>query len=300
MREAVFETTGRITYPDEMVFCFNPNIIKVQTKNDVTFTVYSDSGGTGGVFDSTFDHTFTITKRPFLTDEREGASVVELDISSYLQALFNINRSGGMVESKVIHVKVATSVASMTFDVTAVWGAIRIGEVFDAPRKVVHFTKFPFTITYYDKAIKHVGAGDAPSHVTVETNGCETGVYLRWIDAHGFYQYWLFSEGTEESSTKDYGEKLLENFYGSTYGYYGMSRMQGKTTETSKKVCAPLVSQEVFAMLSSVVSSPLVDMYEDGRWVPIRVKAGKTTNSGAHLQDFEITILLPETITQTL
>lgn len=301
MREAVFEGDKKITYPDEVVFCFNPNIVKVQTENEVTFVISSDSGGSNGVFDSTFDRTFTISKKPYLTDSRdEYSSYVELDVSAYIQAFFDINRNGGMVESKVIHVKVSTSAASFSFDVTAIWGAMNIGEQFDGPRTVVHFTRFPFTVTMFDGMIKHVSADDAPDYVTIIEDDSEDGVYLRWIDRHGFYQYWLFQRGTNENKSEEFGEKLLDNFYGSQYGYYGVSRIQGKTMEGTIKACATLVSKDVFSMLLSIHSSPLVDMYTDGTWVPVGIKADTAVDNGNVLQDFEITIILPSIISQSL
>ena len=40
---------------------------------------------------------------------------------------------------------------------------------------------------------------DAGTYITIKL-GCEVenGVYLRWIDRHGFYNYWLFVKGAEQ------------------------------------------------------------------------------------------------------
>ena len=46
-------------------------MITVNTSSDVTFVISSDSGGSGGVFDTTFDRTFTIVKRPYFSDIRD-------------------------------------------------------------------------------------------------------------------------------------------------------------------------------------------------------------------------------------
>ncbi|MBM6759670.1 hypothetical protein [Bacteroides mediterraneensis] len=290
-----------IKYPDDVVFCFNPNMITVNTSSEVTFVISSDGGGIGGVFDSTFDRTFTIVKKPYFEDNRdEYNSYVELDISAYLQACFDINRNSGMVESKVVHVKVTISGESLEFDLTVIWGAMNIGETFNAPRTVTNFTKYPFTVTFFDQKIRHVSVSDVPEYIKVVNNDSEEGVYLRWIDRHGFYQYWLFQEGTNESKSEEYGEQLLDNFYGSQYGYYGVSRMQGKETEETKKACATLVDKDTFNMLLTVHSSPLVDMYVDGNWIPVRVKDSTTSDNGEHLQDFEIEIILPGIISQSL
>lgn len=293
--------SNSMEYPDEVVFCFNPNIVKVYTSGEVTFVISADNGGLYGTFDRTFDRTFTVVRQPYFEDGREDNNkYVELDISSYLQACFDINRSGGMVESKVVHVNVSAGGSSVSFDLTVIWGAINIGEQFNAPRTVTHFTKYPFTVTVFDGKIKHLSVSDVPEYIKVIEDDSEEGVYLRWIDRHGFYQYWLFQEGINESKSEEFGERLLDNFYGSQYGYYGVGRIQGKNMEGTKKACAPLVSREVFYMLLSIHSSPLVDMYVDGAWVPVSIEAGTATDSGEDLQDFEITIVLPDIISQSL
>lgn len=293
--------SNSMEYPDEVVFCFNPNIVKVYTDNEVTFVISTDSGNSTGTFDSTFDRTFTIVRQPYFMDEREDYNkYVELDISSYLQACFDINRSGGMVESKVIYVTVYAGGGSVSFELIVIWGAMNIGEQFNAPRTITHFTKYPFTVTVFDGKIKHLSVSDVPEYIKVIEDDSEEGVYLRWIDRHGFYQYWLFQEGINESKSEEFGERLVDNFYGSQYGYYGVGRIQGKNMEGSKKACAPLVSREVFYMLLSIHSSPLVDMYVDGAWVPVSIEAGAATDSGEDLQDFEITIVLPDIISQSL
>ena len=53
-------------------------------------------------------------------------------------------------------------------------------------------------------------------------------------------------------------------------------------------------------MLLSIHSSPLVDMYVDETWVPVGIKADTAVDSGEHLQDFEITVILPTIISQSL
>lgn len=300
MRTATFEGTKKIYYPDEVAFCFNPNILKVETSNEVTVVISVEGGGLTGVFDSTFDRTFRITKKPWFTDKRQyDEGLVELDLSPYMRALFDIDRNS-MVGSNLIKVKVTTSSSEFDFQMTGIWGAINIGEKFNQPRTVTWFSKFPFTVTIFDGSIKHVDVVEVPDTVKIVENDSECGVYLRWIDRHGFYQYWLFQEGENENKSEEYGERLYDNFSDGQYSYYGVSWMQGKTLEKSFKVCAPLVNKDTFGMLLSVHSSPLVDMYENGTWIPVNVSAATTVDNGNDLQDFEITVIMPDIISQVL
>ena len=41
-------------------------------------------------------------------------------------------------------------------------------------------------------------------------------------------------------------------------------------------------------------------MYVDETWVPVGIKADTAVDSGEHLQDFEITVILPTIISQSL
>lgn len=300
MRTATFEGTKKIYYPDEVAFCFNPNILKVETSNEVTVVIKVEESGLKGVFDATFDRTFRITKKPWYTDKRQyDEGIVELDLSPYMRALFDIDRKS-MVVSHVIMVNVKTSAAEFNFQMTGIWGAINIGEEFNPPRTVTWFSKFPFTVTIFDNGIKHVDVVEVPETVKVVEDDSECGVYLRWIDRHGFYQYWLFQQGENENKSDEYGDRLYDNFSDGQYGYYGVSRSQGKTMEKSFKACAPLVDKRTFGVLLSVHSSPLVDMYVGETWVPVNVSAATTVDNGNDLQDFEITVTLPDIVSQVL
>lgn len=299
MRTATFESKN-IYYPDAVAFCFNPNMLKVETSNEVTVTISAEGSGMGGTFDATFDRTFRIVKKPWYTDQREyEEGLVELDLSPYMRALFEISRPG-MVGSQVITVNVKTSADEFEFTMTAIWGAINIGETFNQPRKVTYFTQFPFTVTVFDGSIKHLDVSEVPDTVTVVENDCGNGVYLRWIDRHGFYQYWLFQQGDNENKSDEYGEKLYGTFSDDDYGYYGVGWNQGKTMEKSFKACAPLVDKETFDMLLTVHSSPLVDMYVGSTWVPVNIASATVTDNGDNLKDFEITITMPDIISQVL
>ena len=139
-----------------------------------------------------------------------------------------------------------------------------------------------------------------PDTVTVVENDCGNGVYLRWIDRHGFYQYWLFQQGDNENKSDEYGEKLYGTFSDGDYGYYGVGWNQGKTMEKSFKACAPLVDNDTFNMLLTVHSSPLVDMYVNSTWVPVNIASVTASDNGENLKDFEITVTMPDVISQVL
>ena len=165
--------------------------------------------------------------------------------------------------------------------------------------KILNTPEAPSTFQYtFDRTFKPLP--DDAVLIKVLFNDCTKGIYLRWLDRHGFLQYWLFQEGDLTGQSSNEGEQLNVDYSNIKYVYNGMSRYQGKTYQTTRKACATLVERETFNMLSSIHSSPIVDMYIDENWIPVNIVVGSFTDNGADLQDFEIQITMPETITQML
>ena len=168
------------------------------------------------------------------------------------------------------------------------FGVIRLDE--EIPASTFEYT--------FDNTFRPVGDGTIINRLVIDD--CGKGVYLRWIDRHGFYQYWLFKEGDNVSQSDAEGELIYQDFSDNDYWYGGVARNQGKTMGRSIRACAPLVDQDTFRMLTTLHASPIVDMWWDGKWVPVNIDNATTTNTGSHLQDFEIEVTLPELMTQSL
>lgn len=336
-----------VTYPDELCFVFNPQIIQV--KGGIL------AGGTA--FDTTIYEIIEGEEYYRYKDSRRNASGdnISIDISTYLQSLFDVYNAEAM-QFKKVKVRILHNIGGIfEFTINCIWGAMNIGEVFNPSRTVVMFRNFPSTISLFNNGsiqarydgetyvpisvdsglvhydfnvflqnakefgmIKILNTPESPStfQFTFDTtfkpipddavlikvlfNDCDKGIYLRWLDRHGFLQYWLFQEGDLIRQSSNEGEKLNIDYSDVKYAYNGMSRYQGKTFQTTRKACAVLVDRYTFNMLSTIHSSPIVDMYIDGNWVPVNIVAGSLADSGADLQDFEIQLTMPETITQIL
>lgn len=128
----------------------------------------------------------------------------------------------------------------------------------------------------------------------IDRDDTESGIYLRWIDRHGFIRYWLFTAGEETREISSELSFIRNNLDDYLYGYYGDNgRRQGYDRTDSIKLCAPLVDRDTFDMLQDLASSPVVDMYlggdwtqEEDQWMSVTIKAGSYTKSTACLQDF--------------
>ena len=130
----------------------------------------------------------------------------------------------------------------------------------------------------------------------IDRDDTEEGIYLRWIDRHGFIRYWLFTQGEETREISSELSFIRNNLaaYNELYGYVGDSgRRQGYDRTDTIKLCAPNIDRDTFDMLQDLTSSPVVDMYlggdwrnEEDIWSGVQIKAGSYTKTTANLQDF--------------
>ncbi|KXB79769.1 hypothetical protein HMPREF1860_00538 [Prevotella amnii] len=140
-------------------------------------------------------------------------------------------------------------------------------------------------------------------------DGYDEGYYLRWIDRHGFYNYYLFKGGDESRKITEKGVFVRNNLmaYDMSYGRMGHAGRQSQMGRRDTiSVCAPLVDSEIWDMLFDVTTSPCVDLFagykEEGVpcWIPITIVPGSYTKQRAALQDFMCNIVMPEVPVQKL
>lgn len=134
------------------------------------------------------------------------------------------------------------------------------------------------------------------------------GYYLRWIDRFGFIEYYLFDAGdlSFKTAPSEYGVSAETEING--FNFEGHNHRYEIKTERSIKVCASNLDANTLEYVSSIVSSPVVDLYmgktKEGTelWQPVHVSGGTYSYNTRHmsLRDFEITVELPNRKTQTL
>lgn len=200
----------------------------------------------------------------------DGLRVDSLNLSK--QAVWNIPVDGMDANDKVRFVLDGVDAAPSTFDNT------------------------------FDLTFKAIGGGN--SIINCKVDNSDDGIYIRWINRHGFYCYWLFANGDESRKVANDGEFLRNNMTGYNFqkGYNGgTGRNQRKTGENSLPVCAPLVDAGTFDFLFDMALSPVVDLYMgSNNWMRVNVSVGTFTKTRKVLQDFVATIVLPETRIQSL
>lgn len=309
-----------------------------------------------------------------------------VDVRQYVQSLFDGMVMGGDLDySQTIKVSEAgktvtftvtalaadgTTIATHTFDIFGVWGAMKAGELYAQHRTVTWFQHYPFTVGVYFPSSTNtaIGINSAPqTPISIASEGIynlllddansgrymtiweligdldpgifedvfdmtfcylfdgvqeeririrlvptniNEGIYLRWIDRHGFWNYWLFKEGNGNRSVGTQGQWYrndLNNWEDVYHWQQTAGRRQNLTRNDIIPVCAPLVDQETFDMLQDVTTSPCVDMYlgkdenDVPRWTAVTVEAGTYTKDVKKPeQDFVMNVVMPEIPVQSL
>ena len=146
--------------------------------------------------------------------------------------------------------------------------------------------------------------------ITVNIVDCPNdGVYLRWINKYGEYNYYLF-QSSIENTTVHKSDIAFDGVYYSTFltnnYHHGTGQSIGNDSEESIKLFASLVDSNTFNMLIGLVESPVVDMflgYSDNgsqNWISITVADGTFAKSTDSLQDFELYLIPNKKQIQTL
>lgn len=161
----------------------------------------------------------------------------------------------------------------------------------------------------FDMTFRFKGGGNKTEKIRINiVDDYDEGYYLRWIDRHGFYCYYLFKAGDEHRKSTSDNLFMRNNLlaYDMSYGYEGYTgRQQQMSREDTVPVCAPLVDSNTWDMLFDIATSPCVDLfagYQEGdpKWVSVTVVAGSYTKSKAALQDFVCNLLMPDVMVQKL
>lgn len=157
----------------------------------------------------------------------------------------------------------------------------------------------PFNITFGDIA-------DRAYIVRLTVSRDTAGIYLRWIDHYGFYQYYLFDEG-EQSGKSKLNSDTIDAEYSTDGRPHAATRAINIENTDTIKCCASNIHRDLLAYIRTIATSPHIELYLGtdihGKelWKPVTA-AAETAKIAAHRQlyDFEFSFTLPNTETQTI
>lgn len=345
MRDVTFDTdtyTGKATFPDEMFFAFNPNYINVAFEDLSTIALvtvevssYAEEGETlesHSIQVSTYNDECSVYISRLvqllfsnLPNERSVKVAMTVSVGDTMLATANGVALWGSLQ-------IGERIGNIGFYPQGASG--------DWRRKVVLFTEYPFKVSVLSPSdsatmtlttshgVKRretlsaagitdvaVSAGDT-INITLDENkevvyvvgdNSKQGYYLRWIDRHGFLQYYLFVKGTVTDKTKLNSTELDAEREAGGMWFGNLTRVMAITNTITAKCSAVNLDKETLAYVETVVLSPYVDLYlgkntdNEEIWLPVKVSAGSYKKSAIDiLQDFEITLEFPDETSQTL
>ena len=134
----------------------------------------------------------------------------------------------------------------------------------------------------------------------------EDGIYLLWIDQYGFWQYFLFAEGTRKS--KNSQSKITVDAEYEQSGRYHEAIRNAHVDNTDTIKCSAMnLKKDILAYVETIYKSPHIEMYigkdfnENEMWVPVNIASGTVDIvADKQLYDYEVSITLPDTASQTI
>jgi len=153
---------------------------------------------------------------------------------------------------------------------------------------------------------------DAPTaakYILLEKAAACPGVYLKWLNAHGGYSYWLFENTYAiDRSAKSLGE--LDHDFENAENSFARTTQIGREVQDSIKIVAELLTEPQRNIVQNLLESPKVYLFtgapfsrSDYRsWIEVSVKttAARIRNPREALTNFTFDIELPARYTQVL
>jgi hypothetical protein len=150
-------------------------------------------------------------------------------------------------------------------------------------------------------------AGDDLGLINFEVSDDKAGFYLRWIDRHGYKQYFLFTKGQTSFKNSPGSSEVFSNDTINDMYFANNSRVSSISCTVTNKCCAVHLDDDVFAYVNTILSSPLIDLYfgkdSQGReiWLPVNIESSTVTyDPNQQLHDVEISFATPDINAQSL
>lgn len=140
------------------------------------------------------------------------------------------------------------------------------------------------------------------------TNFCTDGVYIKWINSLGGWNYWLFSKGQTQTKTKDNGS--LNNDFENLEDTISPLVSLGKTSANTIKVQQKRIISQDKILLSDLLDSAKVYLFTGtpfsqntfNDWIEVNLTNGSFTieNPRSNMYQFDFTLELPPNVTRNL
>lgn len=140
------------------------------------------------------------------------------------------------------------------------------------------------------------------------TDHCPNGIYLKWINSFGGWNYWLFNKGQEQTKTKELG--AINNDFNNLEDTISPLISLGKSSENIIKVREQRIKDYDKELLTDLLDSAKVYLFTGlpfsqntfNDWIEVNISGGSfvVENPRSDLYRLDLTIELPTNITRTL
>lgn len=332
--------TNTITYPSEVCYAFNRNIVKLQ-----------------GTINTSYTLTITLGTKSYSDTRTMFNGGVVWDISKYLQMFFKKEEIISGVVQKDIYIAIPD--ADFSASVKVIWGCVNItdriqevtdtindgkvsffgfaldsfktyirsarGSIIEVPNSKLRngintLSLADFDLTdaekvYVDMIVKadrstfddsfdifFLWANVQQVRYTF-IKECENGLAVRWIDNLGLWHKRSFMQAQTRLTTaliSDQWNDYQMSEDDATNGFYGFQRQQGYETSYEQQIGIPNATKEEWRVLKTIVSSPIVQANINDAWYDVNVPAGTLEIPSGNIEDFSINVQFPNLISQSL
>lgn len=279
-------------------------------------TVYSGEWLEGGVFDKQEQCFYGSTDDYCLYSHWTGGYYVPGEEMYNVNGKARTDMIWAMPDGKLVRYDYnLKKLVSVPYGRSGVTGIYEINPSFAFPEAKRYVTlkqkgeEVEIRTSVFDKTFDHTFwmSGEMATYTELIIDNSTAGHYLRWIDRLGMFQYYLFTKGKETLKNKLSSDKVLEDYAVSGMYFANHQRVTHVDGETTVKCCAVHLPQEIYDYVSSVITSPVIDLYMgktrfgDEMWVPVNIVASSHNYDPTQvLHDLEISFTLPPTNAQTL
>lgn len=319
-------TSNGIQYPDTIAMAFAP-VLFVSTDNDVVrleVTLTNGEGASVTVSHDAFGGVCYVDMSDYVQGMYGDVSMPE----------DGTMRKSPMMKMMTYSVRKLTSAWSLAVDGAQtyfVWGAAARGETWGGNRYYRRSYDMPFTLDLLKlgtqsfqfsgggqtasvtassvglwhvpipqsmQGVERILVADSLGTAVIVMDDCNDGLVLRWIDRHGLLVYRAFYKGVRASEIGNEGEYKRNNLlnWNEDYGWKGMTGAGWiKTRKDKMTVCAYNVTEEEYAAMQDLASSPLVEMMAgDDEWMTVSIDAGTWQKKSAALQEMEFDVIFDD------
>jgi hypothetical protein len=135
--------------------------------------------------------------------------------------------------------------------------------------------------------------------ITYEPQTCPIGHYLQWTDEHGMIRHFMFYANREKQIAKEIKSGEMIPYYPTSLSdsNNGLGKVIEKTKQRSFG-CFQSVEENIYPMVESIASSPIVKYYTNSKWIEVKVKDMTIEPLKRGYVDIEFKVELPQDFNQ--